>query len=176
VVVSVPERLTPDQRTEWRLLADAATEGPWTTDPVFAGLTISGVFVGGDGIANADLSFIASARLAVPALDNEVTRLTAEVAALQAVIARLIEHSPFHREDRFPSALEFFRAVDTAPGDALDAMLRKAGAGELRTAADLLFVPDPGGVSDEFLRGLDHGADTAMAWLRRRADEIEAAE
>lgn len=83
--------VTAEQLEEWKMLADAATPGPWTTEkPGMDAATgfASGVIVaavargrgiyanppGGSYPAN-DRRFIAAARMAVPALAAEVERL-----------------------------------------------------------------------------------------------------
>jgi hypothetical protein len=88
--------MTPEQRAEWRALADAATEGPWEdADGI--------VYRARQGRALAELlgtgrsenaAFIAAAREAVLALldaldaaEAEVERLTEKAARLQEIVA-----------------------------------------------------------------------------------------
>lgn len=61
----------------------------------------------------------------------------------------------------------------TARPEEFDAWLNATIADALEEAAVDLIVDDPEGyVHDEFLRGIDHGADASMAWLRNRAQQI----
>lgn len=69
---------SPEQRAEWKALADAATEGPWTAAEQSHGEWFS---IQSPHLAlctafePADAAFIAAARTAVPALLEEVERL-----------------------------------------------------------------------------------------------------
>ena len=71
--------ITPSTLAEWRALAEAATAGPWT---ISSGATMSGetefwITETSDRF-EPDAAFIAAARTAVPALLDEVARLTEE--------------------------------------------------------------------------------------------------
>lgn len=88
---------TPEQRAEWRALADKATPGPWDTYMV-PGTRSEEAYVAVEASetevriaryegGHFDGAFIAAARTAVPALLADVERLTAERDALAARIA-----------------------------------------------------------------------------------------
>jgi hypothetical protein len=74
--------MTPEQLATWRQLADAATPEPWKSGVGNIYKSNGGVLVGGiSEQAHADAAFGAAAREAVPALLDEVERLTAELKA-----------------------------------------------------------------------------------------------
>jgi len=99
--------ITAEQLKEWRALADAATPGPWeayTKRPedlcVFGadGDSVCGKIYSNLGIdanriitAKDNADFIATAREAVPRLEQEVRRLRAQLAAIRATAAPIIE-------------------------------------------------------------------------------------
>lgn len=71
---------TPEQRAEWRKIADEATEGPWRVeDTPYEGM---GLHAGPDESfvhpTDADLKLLGESRTAVPALLDEVDRITRE--------------------------------------------------------------------------------------------------
>lgn len=103
-------KTTPKQRRQWREIADAATPGPWCTDPAprFAGavsVVVDGVsrqVALADGqaamfdcergletheVMSANARFVAAARTAIPALLDDVTELEAEVDRLREKVS-----------------------------------------------------------------------------------------
>jgi len=85
---------TPEQRQEWRALADGATEGPWEAardrdnwivGDLWNGLNgmVGGFAAGGGPQAEADAAFIAAAREAVPRLLDALDAAEAEVERLR---------------------------------------------------------------------------------------------
>lgn len=88
---------TPDQYAEWRRLADEATDGPWEAYSLPAVPPGQWQMVGVGQVDNEmghrieamfddDAAFIAAARSAVPALLDEVERLTDRVDELRSQI------------------------------------------------------------------------------------------
>ena len=67
--------LNDEQLNEWQRLADEATPGPWRLRDFFALTRVVGV---ADMNSSENAAFIAAARTAVPALIEEVRRLTTE--------------------------------------------------------------------------------------------------
>lgn len=90
---TMTDPITPDERAEWRALADAATEGPWRRG-WYAGVVEpkSRLMTAHDGynhclaeyLTEADAEFIAAARTAVPRLLDALDAAEAEVARLSA--------------------------------------------------------------------------------------------
>lgn len=91
---------TPEQRQQWRALADGATEGPWEAardrdnwivGDLWNGLNgmVGGFAAGGGPQAEADAAFIAAAREAVPALLADLEAAEARAEKAEAAIARL---------------------------------------------------------------------------------------
>ena len=87
--------ITPDERAEWRALADAATPGPWAVDGFLAPGPGDSFTIGpADGALAyvqpvwADAEFIAAARAAVPRLLDALDTAEAEVARLRERAAR----------------------------------------------------------------------------------------
>ena len=97
-----PAPVTDEQISEWLRLADAATEGPWTTERpgtdaltgFTAGIIVAAVARGQGVYADPprgsypenDRAFIAASRTAVPALISKVKEQAAEIERLRKIV------------------------------------------------------------------------------------------
>lgn len=99
--------MTPEKLSEWKKLAEAATEGPWKyneharDDNVFSGnrriADVYGARIGGTEQNAANATFIAAARTAVPELIAEVERLQRKNEELQGII----DDQKYMQQERF---------------------------------------------------------------------------
>ena len=95
---------TPEQRTEWQTLADAATPGPWYSqeNDLIGGFCVMPTdsppsqvraCTIADFTSAKDSRFIAAAREAMPALLAEVAQLQSEVATLRTALRQTVGHT-----------------------------------------------------------------------------------
>lgn len=123
---------TPEQRQEWRALADGATEGPWEAardrdnwivGDLWNGLNgmVGGFAAGGGPQAEADAAFIAAAREAVPRLLDALDAAEAEVERLRRGeedgIFTSVVHECCERVEKAGAAIARVRALHIADHD-----------------------------------------------------------
>lgn len=187
--------ITPDERAEWRALADAATPGPWEasiddlTDEINVvhdqeyRAWVAHTGMPGGPYAQESAEFIAAARTAVPRLldaldtaDAEVARLREEAAPVRPdreTIADVLM-SDWHGEytcecqtDRCPT----LPCPTSTPSyvTAADAVLA-LWPGESRATVQAEALRDAADAVTEIDGRRD---DAAARWLRARADRLE---
>lgn len=149
---------TPEQRQEWRALADGATEGPWEAardrdnwivGDLWNGLNgmVGGFAAGGGPQAEADAAFIAAAREAVPRLLDALDAAEAEVERLRRGeedgIFTSVVHECCERVEKAGAAIARVRALCEYV-DMLDASEYDAGR---MAALDAVLAALDGGAS-----------------------------